>query len=110
MPRGAFVVNRFRMPPPLAGVKIPLADIDRSIVAHALALEEDASARLGRSHDDAKSLAALDARHVRVLAASPIESDSQSAPPVVRVRELASDVHDLKLLAEIAEMLVSGGV
>jgi anion-transporting ArsA/GET3 family ATPase len=108
MPRGAFVVNRFRVPPPLPGVKIPPADAAAAVASHGLNLEEDAASRLVKAHADAEALAALDARNVRVLAST---SASETAPlPVVRVRELASDVHDLKLLAELSEMLVSGGV
>jgi anion-transporting ArsA/GET3 family ATPase len=110
MPRGAFVVNRLRMPPPLAGVKIPRADVDAAIAAHGFSLEEDAATRLAKAHADAESLAALDARHLRVLAALSQSAASTPALPVVRVRELASDVHDLALLAEVAEMLASGGV
>src|SRR5580700_8888021 len=34
MPRGAFVVNRFRVPPPLDGVKIKLADIEAAMASH----------------------------------------------------------------------------
>jgi hypothetical protein len=103
MPRGAFVVNRFRVPPMLAGVRIAKADVDASIAAYGLALEDDAAERLIKAHEDACALADLDARHVRALG-------GETGVPIVRVRELASDVHDLKLLSQIAEMLMSGGV
>ncbi len=103
MPRGAFVVNRFRCPPPLAGTKIASSAIDAALAANGLALEEDAAARVAKAHEDATALAALDARHVLALKGS-------HTLPIVRARELASDVHDLKLLAQLAEMLMSGGV
>jgi anion-transporting ArsA/GET3 family ATPase len=106
MPRGAFVVNRFRVPPPLDGVKISLPEVEAAMAAGGLVLEDGAPARLAEAHDDAHALAALDARHLLALT-----SDLGAHQlPVVRVRELASDVHDLKLLAELAEMLMTGGV
>ncbi|MGO8993957.1 MAG: ArsA family ATPase [Polyangiaceae bacterium] len=110
MPRGAFVVNRFRVPPPLAGVKISAVDIDAAIAARGLKLDDDAAARLSKAHEDAESLAALDARYVRALSSPSNQAAALDSLPIVRVRELASDVHDLKLLAELAEMLMSGGV
>jgi anion-transporting ArsA/GET3 family ATPase len=109
MPRGAFVVNRFRCPPPLAraGRKIPAAEIGAALAAHRITLEDDAPARLSEAYADAEALAALDARHVRALQAGEAGADHL---PIVRVRELASDVHDLRLLAQLAEMLMSGGI
>jgi hypothetical protein len=103
MPRGAFVVNRFRVPPKLPGVAIPPTEIDAAIAAHHLQLEDDAAARITKAHADAKALADLDARHVRAL-------HTGDDVPLVRIRELASDVHDVKLLAQVAEMLMAGGV
>src|SRR4051812_42939616 len=104
MPRGAFVVNRFRLPPKLAGRGIPAVDIDAAIASHGLKLEDDAAARLQKAHEDATKLAQLDAFHVRALDA---RSNGRRAIPIVRVRELASDVHDVGLLAQVAELLVS---
>jgi anion-transporting ArsA/GET3 family ATPase len=103
MPRGAFVVNRLRVPPKLAGVRIAKADVDASIAAAGISLEDDAAARLVKAHEDANALAELDARNVRALG-------TDAGVPIVRVRELPSDVHDLRLLAQLAEMLMSGGV
>jgi anion-transporting ArsA/GET3 family ATPase len=103
MPRGAFVVNRFRVPPKLPGVRIAKADVDAAIAAAGITLEDDAAARLIKAHEDASALAELDARHVRALG-------TDAGVPIVRVRELPSDVHDLRLLAQLAEMLMSGGV
>ncbi len=103
MARGAFVVNRFRTKPMRAGETIPRADIDAAIASHGITLEDDAATRLTKAHSDAESLAALDARNVRALASS-------EGVPITRIRELASDVHDLKHLSQLAEMLMSGGI
>jgi anion-transporting ArsA/GET3 family ATPase len=108
MPRGAFVVNRFHLPPPLAGTTISPADVASALAGRGITLEDDGPARLVKAHEDAQSLAELDARHVRALQSS--DGPGADLLPIVRVRELASDVHDLRLLAQIAEMLVSGGV
>jgi anion-transporting ArsA/GET3 family ATPase len=105
MPRGAFVVNRIRVAPPGAGAPPSLADAAEAIARHGLKLEDEAPARLVHAHADAVRLAALDALHVKSLDAS-----AHGAVPIVRVPELASDVHDLKNLAEVAELLMRGGV
>ena len=47
-------------------------------------------------------LAALDAFHVRSL-----DARAGNRVPIVRVPELPSDVHDIKLLAALADMLVA---
>jgi anion-transporting ArsA/GET3 family ATPase len=105
MPRGAFVVNRFRTPPPRADEKISGQDAKEAIAARKLALDDDAPDRLVHAHADAVKLAALDAYYIRLL-----DERSHKSVPIVRVPELASDVHDIKLLATLAETLASGGV
>jgi anion-transporting ArsA/GET3 family ATPase len=102
MPLGAFVVNRFRMPPPRAGQVIAPSAAEAALAAHGVTLEDDAGARMARAHADARALAELDARNVRAL-------PTGGVIPVVRVRELASDVHDVKLLSQVAELLMAGG-
>ena len=57
-----------------------------------------------RAHADAVKLAALDARHLRVLVGA------AASTPIVRVAELETDVHDLRLLAQLGDVLMSGGV
>jgi anion-transporting ArsA/GET3 family ATPase len=104
MPRGAFVVNRFRMPPKLSGRAISPVDIDASIASRGITLEDEAAPRLAKAHEDATKMAALDAFHVRAL-----DARAKDKIPVVRVRELPSDVHDVGLLAQLAELLMSGG-
>ncbi len=107
MPRGAFVVNRFHVPPPHAETGVTAQDAAAAIEARSTelgGLEEDAAARFVQAHADAVKLAALDARHLRVLDAA------AGSIPIVRVAELETDVHDLKLLAQIGDVLMSGGV
>jgi anion-transporting ArsA/GET3 family ATPase len=104
MPRGAFVVNRLRMPPASADTPPSLADAAEALARHALTLEAEAPARLVHAHGDAVRLAALDALHVEAL-----DAQVRGEVPIVRVAELASDVHDLKNLGEVAETLMSGG-
>jgi anion-transporting ArsA/GET3 family ATPase len=105
MPRGAFVVNRFRLPPPGADAPPTQRDAAEAIAARRLALSDGASARLVHAHADAVRLAALDARQVSQLGA-----EANEGVPIVRVPELASDVHDLARLGEVAAQLMTGGV
>jgi hypothetical protein len=105
MPRGAFVVNRFRLPPPLADEPPTEAEVAAAVTARGLKLEEEAPSRLVRAHADAKRLAALDAYHVRSL-----EERANGKVPVVRVPELPGDVHDFAKLGTLAETLMAGGV
>ena len=102
MPRGAFVVNRFRLPPPNATAPVAVADVKSAIAEHGLALDDDAPERLLKAHADAVKLAALDAFYVKTL-----DTGNAGAVPVVRIPELASDVHDLRLLSALARMLTA---
>ena len=103
MPRGAFVVNRFHMPPGKPE-GITLADAAAGIAKTGVKLEDDAPGRIVQAHADAVKLAALDAHHLRVL------TQSSKDTTVVRVAEFDTDVHDLKLLAQLADVLMTGGV
>jgi anion-transporting ArsA/GET3 family ATPase len=105
MPRGAFVVNRFRLPPPHASGAIALAEVKEAVATRHLALDDDAPQRLLKAHADAVNLAALDAHYVKSL-----DAGNAGAVPVVRIPELASDVHDLRLLSDLAARLMQGGV
>jgi anion-transporting ArsA/GET3 family ATPase len=104
MPRGALVVNRFHLPPPVADEGVTEADAAEGIAARQLTLEDDASARLVHAHADAVKLAAMDAMHLRALQAT------APGTPIVRVAELDTDVQDLVLLTELSEVLMAGGV
>jgi anion-transporting ArsA/GET3 family ATPase len=105
LPRGAFVVNRYRMPPPGAKVPPTIAEAKEAIAARGLDLLPDAPSRLVNAHADAGRLAALDDLHVRALG-----ERAKAAVPIVIVPELAADVHDLRSLGEIAALLMRGGV
>jgi anion-transporting ArsA/GET3 family ATPase len=105
MPRGAFVVNRFRLPPLWADAPPEPRDAEAALAAHHVKMEEDAPSRLVAAHADAVKLALRDAANVRAL-----DERAAQQVPIVRVPELASDVHDLRNLGEIAEMLMGGGV
>ena len=103
MPRGAMVVNRFRVPPPFAGdAPIPVGKAAQAVAAQKLVLDDDAAERLTRAHLDAVNLANLDAHHV-----SRMEVQLPAGLPVVKIPELASDVHDVKLLSDLAAMLMA---
>ncbi len=104
MPRGAFVVNRFHVPPPRAREGVTEADAARGVAVHGLRLDDDAPARLVRAHADAVKLAALDETHLRAL-----EAEARKTP-IVRIAEQATDVHDLAMLATVGDSLASGGV
>jgi anion-transporting ArsA/GET3 family ATPase len=105
MPRGAFVVNRFRLPPPCADAPPGEQDVADALAAHGLGLSNDAPQRLVRAHADAVLLAALDAAHVQGL-----DARARGQVPIVRVPELPSDVHDLESLGRLSEILMMGGV
>ncbi len=105
MPRGAFVVNRFRMPPLWTDAPPHESDAAKAIAARGLHLEEDAPQRVVRAHTDAVRLAMRDAANVSTL-----RERASGEVPIVRVPELASDVHDLRNLRDIADHLMSGGV
>jgi anion-transporting ArsA/GET3 family ATPase len=106
MPRGAFVVNRFRVPPAAAGKSAPTErDAAEAIAKRAPGLEADAPGRVLHAYADATRLAGLDALHVRKL-----DQTARGQVPIIRVPELASDVHDLVNLGQIAETLLAGGV
>ncbi len=105
MPRGAFVVNRFRLPPPGADAPPTEQEVAGAVAARGLVLDEDAPSRLVHAHADAVRLAALDAMHVRALG-----DRAKGEVPIVRIPELPSDVHDIESLGRLSVMLMSGGV
>jgi len=104
MPRGAFVVNRFHLPPPRAGSGVTPVAAAAAIASHGLTLDDDAPGRMVSAHVDAVRLASLDARHLRAL------DVSAEGTPIIRVAEMETDVHDLLLLARLGDELVTGGV
>ena len=106
MPRGAFVVNRFRLPPPGGRAPPSLADAAEAIARARLEARRRRARRAwSQAHADAVRLAALDALDVQRASTSVRDGEV----PIVRVPELASDVHDLKNLGEVAETLMTAG-
>ncbi|HSY22121.1 MAG TPA: ArsA-related P-loop ATPase [Polyangiaceae bacterium] len=106
--RGAFVVNRFRLPPQTGqtGAAAPTEAVASAAAAlRGLPLTNGEPARLVRAYGDAVRLAALDDLHVRSLTRA-----VSTNVPVVRVPELAGDVHDLAALGNVVRVLMAGGV
>jgi len=107
MPLGAFVVNRLHLAPSVAEHPANVAEATtaiRAVVGLDALLGEDGGERVAHAHADAFALATLDARHVKAL------DEVKKSAPLVRVPDLASDVHDVGLLAELADTLIAGGV
>ena len=102
MPRGAFVVNRVRSRPAFDDAPPSPEQAAEAAAVRGLRLEAGGGERLVAAHADAVRLAALDQGHMRELAGRSV--------PVIRLPELASDVRDLGALANIAELLMVGGV
>jgi anion-transporting ArsA/GET3 family ATPase len=103
MPRGAIVVNRLRLPS--LGPPPHEEDAAGELRDRALALEEGAPGRLLQAYADADRLAALDAVHLKRL-----DDAVGNRVPIVRVPELSGDVRDLKILDDLASVLMAGGV
>jgi anion-transporting ArsA/GET3 family ATPase len=104
MPLGGFLINRFHLPPPHPE-GITEADARAALSSRGLALDDDAPARICTAHQEMGQLAAYDAFHVTSLA-----KDLGPEVPFLKIAALSSDVHDLRLLAKIADALESGGV
>ncbi len=106
MPLGAFVVNRLHLAP--AGARVPATVAEATAAIHAAGLDavlgESGGANVARAHADAFALATLDAKNLETL------EDVMKSAPLVRIPELASDVHDVGLLAELADALIASGV
>jgi hypothetical protein len=101
-------VNRYRQAPgSTSGVAAAPTEGDaaQALAARGLSLGPDAPPRVVQAYADALRLAALDERHVRQL-----REQAAAGVPIVRVPELATDVHDLKNLGAISDMLMRGGV
>jgi len=102
MPLGAFVVNRVHVPPPGSKTAATPAEAEVAILRAGLELDDGAAERVAQAHRDAFALAELDAHNLRALS-----EVRKSGAPLVTVAELASDVHDVKLLSQLADVLTA---
>jgi anion-transporting ArsA/GET3 family ATPase len=123
MPRGAFVVNRYRGPEDLAGTPDEWAarvnaalgqggtdrgtvggrdgGTDSGRVAGAPPDEGSLARRAVRAYQESERQAAWNALHV-----APLLAHDSGSVPVVLVPERDEDVHDLRALSEVARGLV----
>ncbi len=106
MPLGAFVVNRLHLAP--AAAQAPATVAEATAAVHGAGLDatlgDDGGQRVARAHADAFALADLDARNLHTL------DEVRKRAQLIRIAELASDVHDVALLAQLGDTLVAGGV
>jgi anion-transporting ArsA/GET3 family ATPase len=103
MPRGAFVVNRLRVPPAYPSAPLPELAALLGALPTLAPFASELAANIERARDEAALLAALDARHLQTL----LSSTAARGVPLVRVAELPTDVRDLTLLAQLGEVLLS---
>ena len=104
MPLGGFVVNRLRVPPQGASRPATVREAADAAARAGLqdSLGDDGGDRLARSHADAFALATLHPPNVAALA------DVTKGAHVVRIPEKPSDVHDVAMLADLADTLLVG--
>jgi anion-transporting ArsA/GET3 family ATPase len=102
MRAGALVVNRVHRAP--SGEKgCSAEEAAAAIETTGLKLDDDAPGRVAQAHADAFKLAGLDALHMRIL------EKQHPNVPVVRIDERPSDVHDVRMLVGLGDVLIAGG-
>jgi anion-transporting ArsA/GET3 family ATPase len=97
----AFVVNRVHAPPAAEPTEAEIAD---SLARHAVTLGEGAAARIERAVQDEVALAARDAAHLEELEAVRRRL-APNAAELIRVNSLPTDVHDVRALTYVAQIL-----
>jgi hypothetical protein len=97
----AFVLNRVHAMPPSRPTE---DEVRRAIARHAIALGDDAPARIIRAIDEERALATQDARHAAEVEDIRARLSSGGAP-LIRLPALPSDVHDVRTLLGIAAIL-----
>jgi anion-transporting ArsA/GET3 family ATPase len=101
MQSDGFVVNRVHVAPPVVPTETEIRDAGRR---HALPLDLDAPARIRHIAQDEMALAERDENELLELDRVR-ERLGVSASPLVRVRSLPSDVHDVRTLIGISGVL-----
>lgn len=106
MPCGGFILNQVHLAPRGDAEDTAMAEraqsLAASVVAAGGALEEDAGERIATAYVDAHRIAERDAKLLADLA-----RDWSSTMPVLRVPRLAQDVHDVGLLGQVSELLLT---
>jgi anion-transporting ArsA/GET3 family ATPase len=107
MPCGAFVLNQVSLAPRGEagdpGVGARAEAYAASLREGGAPLDDDAGERVARAYVEAHAIADRDARLLSDLA-----RDWSATMPVLRVPRLARDVHDVALLGEVSELLLTG--
>lgn len=101
MQSDGFVVNRVHVAPPIVPTEAEIREAGRR---HALPLDLDAPGRIRRIAQDETALAERDEKELVELDRVR-ERLGVSASPLVRVRSLPSDVHDVRTLIGISGVL-----
>jgi hypothetical protein len=96
-----FVVNRVHARPAGRPTEAEIREAGRR---HAIPLSADAPARIARAVDEEIALADRDARHLEELERVRARL-SVTGSPLVRVKALPSDVHDVRTLTGISGVL-----
>ncbi len=106
MPCGGFILNQVHLAPRGEPSDAMLAERARvyaaGLVAEGGTLEDDAGERIANAYVDAHRIAERDAKLLADLA-----RDWSSTMPVLRVPRLAHDVHDVGLLGQVSELLLT---
>lgn len=100
MPRDGFVVNRVH---PIYGEAQGDVEVEAAVEAHGLALDPGAPERLRQAARDESNQGKLDQLHLMTLDAALADEDGQAAR--VDVPAYPFDIHDLRGLAQVADLL-----
>jgi anion-transporting ArsA/GET3 family ATPase len=101
MQSDGFVVNRVHAAPPMRPTEAEIREAGRR---HALPLGADGPARIARVVDEELALAERDARYLEELEQVRARLSATSSP-LVKVEALPSDVHDVRSLIGISDVL-----
>jgi anion-transporting ArsA/GET3 family ATPase len=101
MPRDGFVVNRVH---PIYGEAQGGAEVEAAIETHGLTLDADAPERLRQAARDESGQGKLDQIHLMALDAA-LEDDEGGQALRVDVPAYPFDIHDVRGLAQVAELL-----